>query len=145
MKLDINDLEISDEKMLRAIESAFGDLSLADVIPETLKDAFVQAGLQTVRQEEPNLEPPSKKEVLLSSYLEYAMHVILDRAMEKHNLRPVLPRVSNLVTNVKHPKTAGFLPFLLSKKFLLLVLFKRIRAPPSMHTSNLISMCYVDG
>lgn len=136
MKLDINDLDISDEKMLQAIESAFGDLSLADVIPETLKDAFVQAGLQTVRQEEPNPEPPSKKEVLLSSYLAYAVHVILDRAMEKHNFRPVLPRVSNLVTNVKNPTTAGFLPSLLSEKFLLLVLFKRIRAPPLMHTKG---------
>lgn len=133
MKLDINDLDISDEKMLQAIESAFGDLSLADVIPQTLKDAFVQAGLQAVRQEEPNPEPPSKKEVLLSSYLEYAMHVILERATERNNFHPVLPRVSNLVTNVKNPTTAGFLPFLLLEKFLLHVLFKRIRAPPSMH------------
>lgn len=133
MKLDINDSEISDEKMLQAIESALGDLSLADLIPENLKDAFVQAGLQAVRQEEPNPEPPSKTEVLLSSYLEYAMHVILARAMEKNNFRLVLPRVGNLVNNVKNPKTAGFIPFLLSKKFLLSVLFKRIRAPPSMH------------
>ncbi|EHF4926410.1 hypothetical protein BOB30_003821 [Enterobacter hormaechei] len=133
MKLDINDLDISDEKMLQAIESAFGDLSLADVIPQTLKDAFVQAGLQAVRQEEPNPEPPSKKEVLLSSYLEHAMHVILERATERYNFHPVLPRVSNLVTNVKNPTTAGFLPFLLLEKFLLHVLFKRIRAPPLMH------------
>lgn len=130
MKLDINDLEISDEKMSQAIESAFGDLSLVDVIPEILKDAFVQAGLQAVRQEEPNPKLPSKEAVLSSSYLEYAMHVILVRAMEKHNFYPVTPRVDNLVANVKNPKTAGFLPFLLSKKFLLSVLFKRIRAPP---------------
>lgn len=101
MKLDINDLDNSDEKMLQAIESAFGDLSLADVIPQTLKDAFVQAGLQAVRQEEPNPEPPSNKEVLLSSYLEYAMHVILERATERKNFHPVLPLFCNLVTNVK--------------------------------------------
>ncbi|EIX1761166.1 hypothetical protein OP658_001039 [Cronobacter sakazakii] len=136
MKLNINDLDISDEKMLQAIESALGDLSLADVIPETLKDAFVQAGLQAMRQEEPNPEPPSKKEVLLSSYLEYALHVILERAMEKNNFRPVLPLVNNLVTNVKNPTTAGFLRSLLLEKFLLHVLFKRIRAPPLMHTKG---------
>lgn len=91
MKLDINDLEISDEKMLQAIESALGDLSLVDVIPETLKDTLVQAGLQAVRQEEPNPELSSKEEVLLSSYLEYTMHVIFDRDMEKYNFHPVTP------------------------------------------------------
>lgn len=126
--------------MLSAIESALTDLSLSDIVPTDLKDAFVQAGLRVVRQEDTEQRSITNDGIYLSSYLDHLMRVFINRALRNNVFHVVKPRVVNSVIGVKEPITAGFLTILLQKKFLLRGLFKWIRAPPTLCLKDYISL-----